>query len=546
MSRAKLFFKDKLGIFGPLLVSIPIVVYWVYWTLNPSYWFNSDPAAIYFIDSMAVFIGKSYQYVDHPGTPMQVIGSLLLGLTYPFFGSKEAFVQFFISRPGAFFFMTHVFLLATNLFCAVLLYKTIVSSLTKNRILAATAIPLLFFALHSNGFQSLTFWSHNSLNYPIGTLLLVWLYRELQKSEELKPSKLILMGIASGAFAIAQVYFFAWIISGVFTVTFFSFLRNKTLKQSFSTGVYMAFGGLIGITSMLLPIYKELPRFATWLWGLVTHLELYGSGEKGVYSFSLITASLSFWWENIRLMMLLLLISITALIGFAYWSRKTDNKIPASDTAMVIGLIFHTGLILFILTKAALKLRYSLSLAAILPVLVFMVIKLLETTPWKTGYVLNIFYIFAIVLVINSLLEQKSVIDKQARIEKEAQLAKSELVNRLAREKGVTEDDIIVVYTFAVPLKCSGLLHATNWTGTFHDEMSIICPNQFAVWDSFIPLNMAVPPKNFDDISWDVVIWPGNGSNLPEYLYSIGAVNIPKSWHMLLSNWFFIHSDLAK
>lgn len=546
MSKVKEFIKTRQDVLGLILVLAPILIYWIYWTLNPSYWFNADPAAIYFIDSMAVFIGKTYQYVDHPGTPMQVIGSLLLAVTYPFFEGRDAFIQFFISRPGVFFLMTHVFLLAANLFCAVLFYKTVASSLTQNRVLAASAISILSFTLHPNSFQSLTFWSHNSLNYPIGTLLLVWLYRELRNSQEIKPSKLVLMGLASGAFAIAQLYFFAWIVSAVFTVMVFSLHLHKSYKRALSSGMFMALGGLLGVTSMLLPIYEELPRFFTWMMGLVTHLGLYGSGDEGIYSFSLIALSLGFWWDTIRLMMIVLLISLGVLVIFAYWLKRTNTKIPAGDSAMVIGLLFHTGLVLLLMTKAALKLRYSLSLAAVLPVLVFMVIKLLETTTWKTKYTLNIFYVLALIGIATSLVGQKDIVDKRARIEGEAQAAKSEVVNRLAREMGVTEDEIVVIHTFAVPLKCSGLLHATNWTGTFQDELSAICPNQFAVWDSFVELNMAIPPKDFDDINWDIVIWPGNGSNLPEYLYSIGAVNLPRSWHMPLSSWFFIHSEWAK
>ena len=93
--------------------------------------------------------------------------------------------------------------------------------------LAVSAITLLSFAPLPNSFQSLAFWSYNSLNYPTGTLLLVWSYRELRNSQETKPSKLILMGAAFGVFAIAQMYFFAWIINGVLTSTVFSISLDR-------------------------------------------------------------------------------------------------------------------------------------------------------------------------------------------------------------------------------------------------------------------------------------------------------------------------------
>jgi len=549
MKRRFEFFRNRQDITGIIFVSLPILFYWVYWTVHSSYWFNADPAAFYFIDSLSVFMGKSYVYVDHPGTPMQLIGSFMLALAYPFFDNQDTFIQFFIARPGAFFLMANVFLLVANLFCAIVFYKTVSSSLTQNHVLGGIATSLFFFALHPHGYPSLTFWSHNSINYPIGTLLLIWLYRELKNSREIKPSKLILLGIASGILAIAQMYFFAWVASGIFTVFIFSIRLNNNLKQAIISSSYVAIGGIIGIISMLIPIYRELPRFAKWLAGIVTHLGLYGSGESGVYSTSLISVSVSFWWANIRLMMVILLLSLVMLALFAFWLKTTRIKLPAGEYAVVIGLLFHVGLVMLLMTKAALKLRYSLSLAAVLPVLIFMVLKLLEITPWRTKGILAATYILMIIATITTLIGQLSIVNNRAYVEQNAQSAKSQAVSTLANRTSTSEKDIVVVYSIGVPLKCAGLLHASNWTGYFKDEIWNICPNQFAVWDSSefdINFNPAVPAKSLKDIDWDIVIWPGNGTNLPDYLYSVGGTTIPKSWHVPLAKWFFIHSEIIK
>lgn len=543
------FFRRKQDLTGIILVSLPILIYWMYWTLHSSYWFNADPAAFYFIDSLSVFVGKSYVYVDHPGTPMQLVGTFLLALTYPFFDSRDAFIQFFIARPGVFFLMVNIFLLAANLFCAIVFYKTVSSSLTQNRALGGVAISLIFFALHPHGYPSLTFWSHNSLNYPIGTLLLIWLYRELKDSHEVKPPKLILLGIASGILAVAQMYFIAWVVSGIFTIFIFSLRLNKSFKKAFASGSYVAVGGIIGITSMLIPIYKELPRFAKWMAGIITHLGLYGSGKSGFYSASLIPISVSFWWSNIRLMMVTLVLSLFILTLVAIWFRKAGAKLPAGDYAMVIGLLFHIGLVMLLMTKAALKLRYSLSLAAVLPVLVFMVIKLQETTLWRINRVLTSIYILIIFGVTATLVSQFKIMGDRAYIEQTAQSAKAQIVSTLANRTNTKEEDIVVVYSFAVPLKCAGLIHASNWTGYFRDEIWKICHNQFAVWDSSDPdvvLNPAIPAIGLEDINWDIVVWPGNGTNLPDYLYSVGGTTIPKSWHVPLAKWFFIHSEAVE
>ncbi|HMD79818.1 MAG TPA: hypothetical protein VKE92_00840, partial [Anaerolineales bacterium] len=202
---------------------------------------------------------------------------------------------------------------------------------------------------------------------------------------------------------------------------------------------------------------------------------------------------------------------------------------------------FQILLIMLLMTKAALKLRYSLSLAAILPVLILLTLHLLETTPWRTSGTKRIFYIIALAGVGFAVISQINEQKQRAFVEVDAAVAKAQAVTRLAREKNVSEDDIVVVYAYAVPLKCAGLLQASNWIGSFKEEISEVCPNQHAIWDSNIELNISEYATDIRDLTWDMVIWPGNGTNLPDYLYSIGAINLPESWRVRRSSWFFIH-----
>ncbi|HXQ34858.1 MAG TPA: hypothetical protein VN843_12665, partial [Anaerolineales bacterium] len=295
---------DKLGY---IFVGIPPLAYWLYWTLNPSYWFNADPAAVYFVDSLSIFAGHSYKFVDHPGTPVHLIGSLLLALTYPFFDSQHAFINFHLSRPGGFFLMVHSFLLIANLFCIFVFYKIAVTTLEQDRLLGGMAVTLSYFLLHPYSFPSLTFWSHNSFNFPFGTLWLLWLYSELRKDEEIRRRKLVLMGLAAGILAGAQMYFIVWLVSGVFTIFVFSTRMNRTFKESSLSSMYMLAGGVFGFLLMLLPVYKELPRFAGWLTRIITHQGLYGTGERGIYTLEMIPAAIRYWWGTIPIMVLILL-----------------------------------------------------------------------------------------------------------------------------------------------------------------------------------------------------------------------------------------------
>ena len=532
---------DKAQQLGYLFIASPLTIYWIYWQLNTSYWFNADPAAVYFLDSLSVFAGRSYTYVDHPGTPIQLIGSFFLALTYPFLGGQDSFIDFHLARPGAFFLMTNLFLLGTNLLCAFILYNTASITLNVDGLLGGVAIALLYFALHPYSFPSLTLWSHNSLNFPFGTLWLIWLFVEVRKEQDLPTFKLIALGLAAGILSMAQMYFTAWLVSGILIVFTFSLRMKHSFREAVQSSMYMFLGGVIGILAMLIPIYGELPRFFSWLTRIITHQGLYGSGAEGIYSLSFLPLAIDFWWANIRPMILVLLLTLAVLGLIAYTKQKSAEKISPSMFAMIGGLLFQILLIMLLMTKAALKLRYSLSLAAVLPILILLTLKLLETTPWRTIELRRIFYVLVLVGVGFNLIGQIAEQKQRAFVEADAAVAKAQAVTRLAREEKVSESDIVVVYAYAVPLKCAGLLQASNWIGSFKEEIAQVCPNQHAIWDSNIELNISEYATDIRDLTWDMVIWPGNGTNLPEYLYSIGATTIPDSWKVRRSSWFFIH-----
>jgi len=531
---------------GYLVVSTPILFYWVYWTLNPSYWFNGDPAAFYFIDSLSVFTGGTYVYVDHPGTPIQVLGSLMLAITYPFFGNLTSFINFYINRPEAFFLMAHTFLLITNLLTAIVFYDTAYTTIKTHRVLGAIALTLAYFFLHPHSFPSLTFWSHNSINYSFGTLWLLWLYRELRQEKELPRFKLILLGLTAGILAIAQVYFFVWVASGILIIFLYYLKLNKPIRQAFTSGLLVLLGNLTGIASMLIPIYRELPRFATWLARVISHKGLYGTGEAGIYSLDLIPITLGYWWANIKPIVILLTLCIIVLGWSSYRARQTSLKLSASTYSMTIGMLFHITLLLIVVGKAGLKLRYTLSLAATIPILILLVIYIAGIIIPKIINWTSLLYIIICVGVVMELGQQIDIAQRRSLEEADARLSKSRVVTHLAKDMGVQKPEVVVVFAYGVPVQCSGMLEASAWTGYFKREISAMCPNQHVIFDTDVELNSVQPVTKIENIDWDLVIWPGNGSSLPDYLDSIGAVNIPKTWYIVRSHWYYIHPEFIK
>jgi len=524
------------------LVLSPALLVWLFWASRPSYWFNSDPAAWYFLDSLAVFAGKPYQYVDHPGTPLHLIGSLLLGLASPFFANRADFLQFFIFRPEIFFFLTNFFLLAMTIFTLLALYQTALTALKIDPKPTAIALAWMYFALHPQGFNSLTYWSHNSFNFIFGTLWLVWLYRAVQNGLP-GGRKIFLLGAAAGALAMTQLYLLAWLAGGFVTIFSLAWQTGKSPGQTLKASALFLAGALLGIGAMLLPVFSALPRLSNWLTRLLGSDGLYGSGQQSFYSLALIPASLTFWAQNIPLVLLALSLALILLTN-----RRRQPPLTPPDSAMLYGLLIQTALLLLALSKMFYRVRYTLALAAILPILFLLALKWKEQSGASSAWLTRGLALGILLATGFSMSRELLDLNKRAAIESDAAHARSLAVATLAQRKNVPETSLVIVYAFGTPLKCAGLLLANNWIHAFDREIGALCPNQYALYDfAFdVRLNTPYPVAAIEEIPWDMVIWPGNGSPLPAYLQSVGAENIPSRWGINRSKWFFIRPGSQK
>jgi hypothetical protein len=123
-----------------------------------------------------------------------------------------------------------------------------------------------------------------------------------------------------------------------------------------------------------------------------------------------------------------------------------------------------------------------------------------------------------------------------------------QVVARLAKTKAVPEEEIVTVYAIGVPLKCAGLLLANNSIRAFDREIGDQCPNQYAIYDHAVEGELNIPYRvvSIAEIDWDLVVWPGTSSNLPEYLEAAGGQTIPREWRIRRWRWFFIRSEVLQ
>jgi len=104
---------------GAAVTAYRVFVTWLV-PISPRVYY--DPAMQYMLSSLALFRGTAYHCIDHPGTPVEMLGTLLLALTYPFVGlSTGSLIAFHLSHPDVFMSIAQTLLLmGTLVTCALL------------------------------------------------------------------------------------------------------------------------------------------------------------------------------------------------------------------------------------------------------------------------------------------------------------------------------------------------------------------------------------------------------------------------------------------
>jgi hypothetical protein len=524
-------------IFGYLLVITPALGYWIHWYFYKTYWIYADPAAWYFLDSLSIFAGGSYKFVDHPGTPVQIIGSLLLALTLPFFESRHAFIEYHIANPELFFNMTNLVLLFFNSLTSILLYRLTRESIKAYSTFAAIAVVLSYYAVNAWSFIMLTYWQHNALYFTFGTLWWVILYEKILKNTFTKKDSLI-FGVSAGILAHIQVFFIPFIFSSIIASFVYENQNNASQKRSYSFSRYAILGNLIGIVSLTIPVYQEFPRFLIWIWRLIFSEGLYGDGTQTFFTFDALSEALYKWglYNEIMIYFGVFLI-IGCTIGVLYCQRHC-SEVKDQVFPVLIAILIHIFILIIFLTKVYAEPRFSLSLAAIIPILFLIFLQL--TQSFRIKYVAVFLYLFILIQAYGNM--EKMLADRYEGYVLEVELAasKSAVAKSFAQNYGLEENEIVILYAYGTPLKCAALTLANDWLGSFDNEVSNICPNQFSVFGSTMELNTSKPLLDATMINWDILVFKH------DTFLSIINVDpddikyVPGRWGIEKRMWFFI------
>ncbi len=493
-----------------ILFTAPLLFYWVYcmW-VNPSQnYYTNDAQFPYFINSLAIFKGGEYKYVDHPGTPVQIIGTALIGLTYPFLSNApDGFIFYHLKNPDLFFSLAFYFLILTHLACVFTFFSFAQISNRQNTILAA-ALAVMYFGIHTGSLGASTIWNHNSFSFPFGTLLSLFLFKILQKdtpSQKGVPiTSLIALGIGAGILASFTIYMLVWLVGVLSTIGLYYLLKRFSVLKTLVALAITGTSALVGFFLATLPVLNKLGTFFNWVLRILTHKSGYLAVPEQESTFTRLQNN----WTNLgntlpALYAAIIIVLILGVIALFMWGSKAFEK--PSSWAMIGGTGLQTAFLLFILLDRPSREAYFLSLAAILPILLLAIMTVYEYNP-KLHKILTVgigILIFAGVVSTTN----QSMLTHQKEVSSFAKAQERILntVNNYAEEENLSSGQVVILWMHGSYSPCWGLRIGNLKAGkVFSSELDIICQNQYQLNNSF---RADLPDHSYrlNETDWDII-----------------------------------------
>lgn len=495
---------------GVFVIVILLAGYWIYseaaLTGTDPYYRDADPEMSYFMNSLAVFKGRPYYYADHPGTPVEILGTILLAVTRPFFPDSVTFMQQHIQNPVLFLGMAHFLVTSLSIGCAILLFLHTLKFFQQPEILISLSIALMFYGLHSYSFTTLTVWSHTSFNFPFGTLYLLFLFKAIYNNNGVISHKITMgLGITSGILIAIMVNFSPWLLTTIICITLYYRLQGISWKQVFNTTGVVFASSAAGFCLSILPAIHRMPYFFGFLQELINHQLPYGNGLEGITTFPLLVSNFLDLFKTNSAIFLATMGALSLCILLLFQKHNRSSKEPGL-WAFCIGLLIQSAVLVGFVLKHPGD-RFLLPLAATLPMLFLVILKLSENDPKKYLLLKNILItctLIGTVFFAGVSLRQKQTDLKQTRaFEAQANLA----IEEQAKSAGTKPEDMTILWTNLTYSYCSALLQGDNYTfGAFATEMNSICPNQAFFFFRQDWVLYRGQPTALDTLHWDLLV----------------------------------------
>ena len=491
-----------------------VLLYWVYVNVMsplPSYTPRYDPEMPYMMNSLAVFKSQAYTYVDHPGTPLEVIGSFVLVAQKVVLGiPSDQLIQFTLENPRVFLLWVHG-LLALGSAATVFLLVTAGFPVRRGAdLFPALAAAFIFVAVHSPpALASLSFWSHNSFNFPAGTLLLAIVLVRLRRGDDLSRWETLLFGLLAGGLAAVQLYFATWAVGLSVMLGLNKGLTRRSPLLGLSVALEVGASAVGGFFLATQPIIHRYREFVWWVRGLILHQGNYAQGPRGFTSLGLLGEHLLRLWSEGGAILLGAAGVTVALLVVAMVLHRGDWALRPWWWSAVIGCTLQLAATFGLILKHP-GTTYLLAIAAALPVLSILAWESIASAGKMGRAVVTGVSLLVLVglgwAVVRSLQEHQRSLASISAAQAELGKVTSELAEELNRDPA----SLVRLWGYDSPSACFALRFGNGYVeGLFEQEIDRACPRdfQYNIWTRRAELPGGA--GYLDEVeSWDLLILP--------------------------------------
>lgn len=492
----------------------------------PFYSLKYDPEMPYFMNSLALFKGIPYSYIDHPGTPVEVLGSVLLAITRPVTRMRGVtFIPYHIAHPEMFFSMAHGLLTLASLTSMVLLATSSVRFEGRREILGGAAVGACFYAVYPVlALRSLVYWSHNSFVFPFGTAVLLWLVTRLRRGGPIPAATVFAGGALAGILVAVQLYFAAWVFGVIVAFALHAWFCEEGWVVSVGKGALSGIGAALGFLIGFQPVLHRFREFYGWVNDLVFHLGRYGGGPPGILSASTLVENFKrLWAEGASLV--LGSAAIAVLVVVAMWARRwRANEDPGWWSASV-ALLFQL-LVLWIAVGKHPGELYLLAVAAVLPLLLALA---LEAFLAIGGRMVRLSRMVAALVLMGFAVGLGIALSNHLDTVRKVRFAEAVIVGEIeafSEKSGVDPGQLSILWSYGVPARCNALRFGNGEAGSaLSDEIYSVCANEweYVIWTGAVQVGSQYEALHLSD-DWQILFVPE--AYLPPATGSIGEVRI--------------------
>lgn len=311
-----------------------------------------DPAYAYLYNSLNMATFKLSGHIDHPGTPMQVLGGAILKISYTINPvGAETLTEAVIAQPEYYLNILNKSVAWMGVL-SLLILGILVLIFTKNLWYAILlqATPLFSEILLYNGFLRISQEAVLMIgSITFGVFCLYWLFKHDKKTPQYFSNG---FGIITGFGLASKIIFLPLMIIPLVI------LKNKETRTRYIKASVLSF---IFFTIPIIPAYLSM---GWWIIRLFSHSGIYGSGDATIINTSNYFTDLKSMLTGEPVLLITFLLAAVFLIFL--FIRKTKSKEKKEKTShtdldksfLLLLAIFITQAVGFIITAKHPKVSY--------------------------------------------------------------------------------------------------------------------------------------------------------------------------------------------